>query len=166
MAALNTHKTKCEGRQMILAQSTWGGAVIKSSADSTGLEILTATMIRAATTDIQLLGTYWPIPHKADEHTQSLTNPISAAIHQEKRRKSQRQLTWLDKRYHQNRGVKAPGHSVKHLYPARRLQCEVVSGPGKRRNKSSYTIMDDNTWLEEYNRRTTTQPSHHICNEI
>ena len=58
---------------MILVQPTWGGAIIKSSSNKSKLDIFTATTIRAATTDILLLGTYWPIPHNIDEHSQSLT---------------------------------------------------------------------------------------------
>ena len=33
------------GGQMILAQPSWGGAIIESSSDRTGLSVLTATSI-------------------------------------------------------------------------------------------------------------------------
>ena len=84
VAALNIQKTKRVGGQMILAQPTWGGAIIKSSSDRAELGILTATTIRAATTDILSLGTYLPIPHNNDEHSQSLTSHIKYYINKMK----------------------------------------------------------------------------------
>ena len=78
--AINTQKKTRIGGQMILAQPTWGGAIIKSSADRTGLGILTAITIRAATTDILLSGTYWPIPHSAEEHSRFQTDHLHQYI--------------------------------------------------------------------------------------
>ena len=79
---------------MILAQPTWGGAIIKISADRTGLGILDATTIRAATTDILLLGNYWPIPHKAEEHTQSLTARLQQYIKKKEKTHKGSPLDW------------------------------------------------------------------------
>ena len=63
-----------------------------------GPGILTARTIRAATTDILLLGTCWPIPHKADEHTQSLIPHLQQYI--KKGEEPQRQPIRLDQRHH------------------------------------------------------------------
>ena len=80
---------------MILAQPTWGGAIIKTSADRTGLGIFTATTIRAATTDFLLLGTYWPILNKADEHTQSLTAHLQQYIKKTEKKHQGSPLDWV-----------------------------------------------------------------------
>ena len=52
---------------MIVVQPTWGGEIIESTSDKTGVGFLTAT------TDILLLGIFWSIPHSTEEHSQSLT---------------------------------------------------------------------------------------------
>ena len=94
-AALNTQKTKRVGGQMILSQPTWGGAIIKSSADRSGLGILTATTIRAVNTDILLLGNYWPIPHEAEEHSQSLTAHLHHYIKKKEKNHKGSPLDWI-----------------------------------------------------------------------
>ena len=105
VATLNGQKTKNKtkdiqntkrvGGQMILAQPTWGGAIIKSSSDRSGLDLLTATTIRAATTDILLLGTYWPISHNTDEHSQSLTAHLQHYINKKEKNYRGSPLDWI-----------------------------------------------------------------------
>ena len=80
---------------MILAQPTWGGAIITRSSDRSGLGILTATTIRAANTDIVLLGTFWPIPHNTDEHSQSLTDHLQHYMKKKEKHYSGNPLEWI-----------------------------------------------------------------------
>ena len=80
---------------MILAQPTWEGAIIKKSEDRSGLGIQTATTIRAATTDILLLGAYWHIPHRTDENPNSLTAHLQHHIKKKEQSHNGCPLDWI-----------------------------------------------------------------------
>ena len=93
--AQNNQRMKVVGGQMTLAQPICGGATIKSSADRTGLVILTATTIRAANTELLLPDTYWPIPHKPDEHSQLLTANLHQFIKTKGKNHKGNPLDWI-----------------------------------------------------------------------
>ena len=94
-AAINTQKTKRVGGQMIVLQPTWAGAIINSTSGRSGIGILTATAIRAATTDIVFLGPYWPIPHNTDEHSQSLTAHLQHYMKEKEKNYRGSPLDWV-----------------------------------------------------------------------
>ena len=123
-------KYKRVGEQMILAQPTWGGTIIKSSSERSGLGILTATTIRAATTDILLLDNYWPIPNNNDEQYQSLTAHLQHCLKKKEKKYRGSPLEWI-KDFLKN--------TDKHMYTSRRLQFTLVSG--QRRHQRTNTDM-------------------------
>ena len=59
------------------------------------LGFLPATTIRAATTDILLLGTYWPFPHSTDVHSQLLTAQLQHYMRKKEKHYKGSPLDWI-----------------------------------------------------------------------
>ena len=124
----------------------------------TWLSILTATTIRAASANILVLCTYWPISYKADENTQSLTAHTDLTSTYRKRKQCRgSSLDWI-------KGCIAIVQSkhlltiIKHKHTSRILQCTIA--PRKRRHQRSITAMGNIKRFEEHSRKTISFPQH------